>query len=98
MRKVYNSSEILVDSAKFDPYEAFRMNYSFNGIKIRNAGFLNWHFRSGVGHEKDCKLSVGTILIESNKSEQLNLEPTHYTSQGILDLSEHDFSNLAITL
>lgn len=98
LRKAYNSDVALEDTSQFDPYEAFRMNYTFNGIRIKNAGFLKWHFRSGVGHKKDCKLSIETVLIESNQSSGINLEPTHFQGEGAIDLNKVDSSHLLITL
>ena len=95
---MYNSNITLEDSVAFDPYEAFRMNYSFNGTTIKNAGFAKWHFRSGVGHKKDCKLSIETVLIDSNQGDGVNLEPFHYQSEGTLDLKKIDSSHLVITL
>lgn len=98
MRKKYDSSLTLKNSTSFDPYEAFRMNYSFNGVRIANAGFLKWHFRSGVGHEKDCKLSIETVLIKSNEGSNINLEPIHYETKDTIDLTKADSSHLNITL
>lgn len=58
----------------FDPYESFRMGYYYEGTLIKNNGFPQLAFRSGVGSYKDCAVSVTQSSVSAAES-RINFNP-----------------------
>jgi hypothetical protein len=83
---------------KFDPYEAFRMNYHYASVKIINRGLQSKYFRSGVGYEKDCKVSITTTYISAAEGGQVNLNPVHYKTADAIDIDFSVALDIAITI
>lgn len=59
---------------QFDSYESFRMGYYYEGSLIKNNGFPQLAFRSGVGSNKDCALSVVQTTVSTAES-RVNFNP-----------------------
>jgi len=82
-RKSVNSK--LEGTYKFDPLEAFRMGYVFDGLEIVNRGYSAKAFRSGVGYKKDCVTSVHEVTIRGTE-DKVNLNPVVYRSGSSIEI------------
>lgn len=71
----------------FDPWEAFRMSYYYDDRLIKNAGFPQSAFKSGVGYKPDCTVFFVNNTINSSQS-QINFNPITISSEDVLDFSE----------
>lgn len=85
------------DRINFDPWEAFRMNYYFNGTLIKNYGFPRSVFRSGVGSKKDCMVSAKAISI-SAEDNKINLNPMVFKPEDSLTVTIDDIEDIIVDL
>ena len=82
---------------QFDPWEAFRMAYYYNGNLIKNVGFPQIAFRSGVGYKRDCAVSVATSAVSSAESK-VNLSPIVVQPKDTFDLTQVDLGDYLIDI
>jgi len=80
-------------SEKFDAWEAFRMNYYFDNNLIKNIGFPQSSFKSGVGYKTDCAVFFFNNTVSSSQT-RINFNPITTSSEDILDFSELPNSNI----
>ena len=58
----------------FDSMQAHRMGYYFDNVLIKNHGFPQTVFKSGVGYKRDCSVaSVNKIFTSDNTNLNLNI-------------------------
>lgn len=82
--------------SSFDPWEAFRMGYYFDRLLIKNTAFPKIVFKSGVGFEKDCVVSVKIINLSAPK-DKINQNPIVELPANVLDIDEDAVSNTLIS-
>lgn len=61
------------DRTSFDPWQAHRMSYYYDNVLIKNHGFAQKSFRSGVGYKRDCAVaSVNKVFTSDTIKINLN--------------------------
>ena len=85
------------DDIKFDPWEAFRMNYYFNGTLLKNSGFSRSLFKSGVGSKKDCAVSAKIVSVSAEDSK-INLNPIVFKPEDSLTVTIDDIESIIVDL
>lgn len=80
---------------KFDPLEAFRMGYYFDSVLIKNLGFPQKAFRSGVGYKIDCAVSVYQKLV-SSQDTRINLNPNLLKPEDVFRYSTTMINSIAV--
>jgi len=84
-------------SSEFDPWEAFRMSYFYKDQVIKNAGFPQVAFRSGVGYKKDCRVALVSIEI-SAEDNKVNLNPISFKAENTLDIKSEDVIGIKLII
>jgi outer membrane protease len=84
-------------SSSFDAWEAFRMGYYYEGKLIKNQGFPQQAFKSGVGYKQDCVVSVVSVNI-SSRDTQINFNPIVVNSRDVNSYSSTAISSVAVNL
>jgi hypothetical protein len=82
---------------EFDPWEAFRMGYYYEGALIKNTGFPKQAFRSGVGFIKDCAVTVGITNISANDNT-VNQNPVVTNPKDVFDIDESAVSDIIVRI
>lgn len=81
----------------FDSWEAFRMSYYYDGILIKNTGFPQISFKSGVGYVRDCVVSVATVAVNSHKTH-INFNPLVVNPEDVINYTSDAINSIAITI
>jgi hypothetical protein len=84
-------------SSSFDAWEAFRMGYYYEGKLIKNQGFPQQAFKSGVGYKQDCVVSVVSVNV-SSRDTQINFNPIVVNSRDVNSYSSTAISSVAVNL
>jgi len=82
---------------EFDPWEAFRMGYYYNQNLIKNIGFPQNAFRSGVGYKRDCVVSVSSNIVSSATS-RVNLNPIVVDAKDLIDFTTDAIQDIAVNI
>jgi hypothetical protein len=85
------------DSISFDPWESMRNNYYYDSLLIKNVGYPQTVFRSGVGFKKDC--AVSTEIVHVNAAEKrVNQNPVVYAPEDKFEVTPSDVANYIVNL
>jgi hypothetical protein len=80
----------------FDPWEAFRVGYYYNGNLIKNSGFPKSVFRSGVGYKKDCIVGLEVVSL-SAPEDKINQNPVVESPESTVDLDDDAINDIVIS-
>ena len=80
----------------FDPWEAFRMGYYYEGSLIKNNSFPKIVFRSGVGFKKDCVVGVEVVNLAAPK-DKINQNPIVELPENAIDIDQNSVSDTLIS-
>ena len=91
----YSLGAKIEDRLKFDPLEAYRMNYYYDHRLLKNQSFPKQVFRSGVGYKKDCVVTVESILVTEEESK-VNQNPVIEEPENTINIEESAVQNIII--